>query len=248
MLDPWFVNDEIDAGFDFSFRGSCQGYVEGKGRTIAYAAYLKKRHQVRAGHHLAHYLSSHDEPMFLHELGDDVQKFKLCVALQMTSLGIPVIYYGEEVGRRGGAWPTNRGDMPWGERDIAPGNGAARDETMRAYYRQLITLRRAHPALARGAFRALSTDGDLLVFAREDEAADDAVIVAINRGEVQATAAVPLPPRWREVAVREALSGARAEMEDGQLVINTPPRAAQVYVAERRMAGVIAWPVFASRM
>jgi len=42
---------------------------------------------------------------------NDVAKFKLCVALQMTSFGIPVIYYGEEVGRRGGAWPTNRGDM-----------------------------------------------------------------------------------------------------------------------------------------
>ncbi|MEW5756966.1 MAG: alpha-amylase family glycosyl hydrolase [Pseudomonadota bacterium] len=248
VLEPWFSGDELDAGFDFTFRGSCQGYVEGKGRTIAYAAYLKKRHQVRAGYHLAHYLSSHDEPMFLHELGNDIQKFKLCAALQMTSLGIPVIYYGEEVARKGGAWPTNRGDMPWGDRAIAPGNGVARDEKLREYYRQLIALRRAHPALSRGAFRELATDGDLLVFAREDQASNDSVIVAVNRGEAQATATVPPPSRWTEEAVREALSGAPAEIDDGRLVIKTPPRTAQVYVVERRITGAIPWPTFASSM
>ena len=247
VLDPWFAKDEMDAGFDFSFRGSCQGFVEGKGRTVAFAAYLKKRHQVRRGYYLAHYLSSHDEPMLLHELGNDPQKFKLCVALQMTSPGIPVIYYGEEVGRRGGAWPTNRGDMPWGERAVAPGHGVPRDEALRTYYRDLIALRRTHPALTRGTFRELSTAGDLLVFAREDEASGDAVIVAVNRGADAAAAAVPLPERWRGLAVREALSGAPAMLEDGRLAIKAPPRTAQVYVTEPGTRGAIIWPTSASR-
>ncbi len=250
VLDPWFVNDEMDGGFDFSFRGGCQGFVEGKGRTVAYAAYLKKRHQVRQGHYLAHYLSSHDEPMLLHELGDDPQKFKLCVALQMTSLGIPVIYYGEEVGRRGGAWPTNRNDMPWGGRPVAPGQGVARDEALRTFYRHLIALRRAHPALTRGTFRELSTAGDLLVFAREDEASGDVVIVAVNRGTDAATATVPLPERWRGLVVREALSGTPAMLENGQLAITASPRTAQVYVTEPGtepgMTGAILWPTSAS--
>jgi alpha-amylase len=250
VLDPWFAKDEMDAGFDFTFRGGCQGFVEGKGRTVAYAAYLKKRHQVRQGHYLAHYLSSHDEPMLLHELGDDSQKFKLCVALQMTSLGVPVIYYGEEVGRRGGAWPTNRNDMPWGERSLAPGQGASRDEGLRTYYRTLIALRRAHPALTRGIFRAISTDGDLLVFAREDAASGDVAVVAVNRGADVASIAVPLPELWRGLAVRDALSGAPAMVEDGRLVIKSPPRTAQVYIAEPgtepEMTGAIPWPTFAS--
>lgn len=246
VLDPWFASDEMDAGFDFSFRGGCQGFVEGKGRTVAFAAYLRKRHQVREGYHLAHYLSSHDEPLFLHELGNDLQKFKLCVALQMTSLGIPVIYYGEEVARRGGAWPTNRGDMPWGRRTVAPGNGVPRDEALRDYYRQLIALRRAHPALSSGTFRELSTTGDLLVFAREDPASGDAVIVAINRGADSAAASVPMPERWRGATVREALTGAPAQLDDGRLAVKAPPRMAQVYVAELRTTGGIAWPIYAS--
>jgi alpha-amylase len=247
VLDPWFANDEMDAGFDFSFRGGCRGFVEGQGRTVAFAAYLKKRHQVRRGYHLAHYLSSHDEPMFLHELGNDLAKLRLCVALQMTSLGIPVIYYGEEVARRGGAWPSNRDDMPWGERAVAPGAGVARDEALRADYRRWITLRRAHPALARGTFRELSTAGDLLVFAREDEGSGDAVVVAINRGAESAAAAVPAPPRWRGRAVREALTGAAVTLDDGRLSIQAPPRSARVYVPQRATTGVIAWPISASR-
>ena len=37
--------------------------------------------------------------MALHELEGNVQRFKLCAALQMSILGMPVIYYGEEVAR-----------------------------------------------------------------------------------------------------------------------------------------------------
>jgi alpha-amylase len=248
VLDEWFAGDEMDAGFDFTFKGSCQSFVTGKGRTVAYAAYLAKRHRLRAGYHLAHYLSSHDEPMALHELGNDVARFKLCVALQMTSVGIPVIYYGEEVGRRGGAWPTNRNDMPWGARAVPPGKGVRRDEALRDYYRRLIVLRRAHPALARGGFRALATDGDLLVYAREDAAAKDAVIVAVNRGAQEASGSVPLPGGWKADAVREALSGARAEVREGELSVTVPARTAHVYVVGGATPGASAWRTSAFSM
>ena len=123
VLDDWFSDDELDAGFDFTFKGSCESFVQGKGRAIAFASYLEKRHKVRAGHLLSHYLSSHDEPMALHDLGGDKAALKLCIALQMTSLGIPMIYYGEEVGRADSVWPMNRSDMPWGTRDVLPGKG-----------------------------------------------------------------------------------------------------------------------------
>jgi glycosidase len=248
VLDPWFADDEMDAGFDFSFRGNCEGFVDGRGRAIAFASYLQKRHQVRQGHFLAQYLSSHDEPMFLSELGNDLARFKECVALQMTTIGIPVIYYGEEVARKGSTWPTNRSDMPWGNRAIQPGHGLRRNEALRDYYRQLIALRRAHPALSRGKFHALSTAGDLLVYAREDESSTDTVIIAVNRGAKAASASVPLPERWRDGLIHEALSGAAVQAHAGQLPINTPPHTAQVYVAERKITGAIAWRTSASNM
>jgi len=229
VLDDYFAADEMDAGFDFTFKGSCESFVQGKGRTVAFASYLEKRHKVREGYRLAHYLSSHDEPMALHNLGGDLAAFRLCVALQMTSVGIPTIYYGEEVGRQGSVWPVNRGDMPWGRRKVLPGQGLARDEDLRAYYKRLIELRRSHPALTTGTFRRLASDGDLLVFERSD-ATGGAVVVAVNRGQSEAAATVPAPAGWSAGPVRDALSGETAAVAGGNLEVRVPPRQARIYV------------------
>ena len=229
VLDEWFVNDEMDSGFDFTFSGSCRSFVEGKGRTIAFAAYLEKRHRVRDGYYLAHYLSSHDEPMALYELGYDVDKFRMCVALQMTSLGIPVIYYGEEVARKGSVWPTNRKNMPWGERDVRPGNGVERDESLRAYYQKLIQIRRDHRALSRGNYTRLYWEGDLLMFSRVDEESGDAVVVAVNRGSVEATGSVPTPAAWGEQVIRELITEKGLEAYRDELTVTVPAMETRIY-------------------
>ncbi len=230
VLDDYFAHDEMDAGFDFTFKGSCESFVQGKGRTIAFASYLEKRHKVRPGYLLAHYLSSHDEPMAIHDLEGDLDAFRLCVALQLTSVGIPTIYYGEEVARAGSVWPLNRGDMPWGKRPVAPGRGLDRDEQLREYYRTLIATRRAHAALTQGGYTRLSAEGDLLVFQRTDDASGDAVVVAVNRGQAEATVSVPAPAAWQGTAVREVLGGTAATVTDGRLAVNVPARQARVYV------------------
>jgi alpha-amylase len=220
----------MDAGFDFTFKGRCESFVQGKGRTIAFASYLEKRHRVREGYHLAHYLSSHDEPMALHNLGGDLDAFRLCVALQLTSFGIPTIYYGEEVARDGSVWPLNRKDMPWGERDVLPGRGVQRDEGLREYYRKLIAARRENTALSRGAYRSLATDGDLLVFERHDAASGNTVVVAVNRGKTEGRASVAVPSAWSGGDVGEVITSAPADIGGGQLGIVVPPRQARVYV------------------
>jgi alpha-amylase len=229
VLDPYFAGDEMDAGFDFTFKGSCESFVQGKGRTVAFSAYLERRHRVRAGYHLSHYLSSHDEPMALYDLRGDKEALRLCVALQMTSLGIPMIYYGEEVARPGSVWPMNRTDMPWGDRDVAPGRGGARDESLRDYYQRLIQVRRDHRSLSSGAYRALSTDGDLLVFERSDASSGDVTVVAVNRGRAAASVAVPAPPAWNGAPAVDAIDGAAAAVTSGMLAVEVPPRSARVY-------------------
>ncbi len=231
VLDPWFVNDEMDAGFDFTFKGSCESYVQGKGRTVAFGAYLERRHRVRDGYHLSHYLSSHDEPMSLHNLGGDREAFRLCVALQMTTLGIPMIYYGEEVGRPGSVWPMNRGDMPWGPRDVQPGAGLQRDESLRDWYRRLIAIRRAHPALSAGSHRNLATDGDLLVFERTAAGGGEIVVVAVNRGRDEAAVDLPVPATWATASVEEQLTGSSIPIAGGRLPVAVPPRTVRIYTA-----------------
>ena len=237
VLDAWFEPDELDAGFDFGFKGSCQAFVKGRGRTIAFSRYLQKRHRIREGYHLAHYLSTHDEPMGLYELDDDRQKFALCAAVQMAVVGMPVIYYGEEVARGGSVWPTNRNDMPWGKRDILPGKGDKRDEEMREFYRKLIATRRTHPVLSRGEYVELSTDGDLLVFAKRDPESDDAVIVAVNRGADEISVEVEAPGEWGGRGGRDAIGGATIPTDNNKLTLNVPGGRAQYWVMDTAGAG-----------
>jgi len=233
VMDDYFENDEMDAGFDFSFRGSAMAFLQGRGRTIAFSRYLMKRHKVRRGYLLSHYLSSHDEPGALHQLGGDKTLFKLTAALQMTTLGAPMIYYGEEVGRIGGDWPENRSDMPWGERPIQPGAGDARDEDMRAFYKKLIATRRANPPLWGGDYEELSVEGDLLVFARVVASPRATAIVAVNRGDAPATASVATPPDWRGRTVTEALSDAETKADGDVFEIKAPAKTALIFTVKQ---------------
>jgi alpha-amylase len=229
VLDPWFAGDELDAGFDFGFQGSALAFVEGRGRTVAFDRYLASRARVRPGHHLAHYLSSHDVPGALFQLGGRRDLFRLAAVLALTARGIPVVYYGEEVGRPGGDWPANRSDMPWGERDVLPGKGLPRDEALRADYRKLIGIRRAHPALSRGTHQGLATDGDPYVFARREAASGDVVVVAVNRGERTGTATFAEPPEWGGAEVRDLLGAAPIRRAGGRVEVEVRGRDAAVF-------------------
>lgn len=228
-LDPFFERDEIDAGFDFSFKGSCEAFVSGRGRAVAYGSYLGSRHKVRKGYVLAHYLSSHDEPMALSNLEGDKDKFRLCAAIQMTSIGMPVIYYGEEVARSGSEWPLNRTDMPWGDRDIDPGKGTARDEAMRDFYKSLLQIRKLHPALRRGGYTLLSSPQDkVLSYSRDDAASNDKVLVLVNREAQEVVANIKLPDAWGEKYATDEMSGEKITTTAGRIELVMAPKSVRI--------------------
>jgi len=229
VLDPWFSGDELDAGFDFSFQGSVLSWLQGRGRTIGFDHYLKSREKIRNGYRVSHFLSSHDVPGALYQLKGDKNLFRLAVIVQLTSLGIPMIYYGEEVGREGGDWPDNRSDMPWGDRKILPGLNQPRDEKLRADYIKLIELRKDHPALWRGTHAALSTEGDLLAFSQEDSQSNDFVVVAINRGSNPAVFGFQAPPQWTGKSIRDAWNNVVLSSTAG---LSVPPHAAMLLVGQ----------------
>lgn len=226
-LDPWFERDELDAGFDFSFQGSVLAFLQGRGRTIAFDRYLAQRHRVRDGYLLAHFLSSHDVPGALFQLGGDLEAFRLAAVLQLTTLGLPTLYYGEEVGRVGGAWPENRSDMP-----------ARGDEALRGFYKRLIATRRAHPALSRGTHRGLVMDADVYAFARQDAASRDGVIVVVNRGRVAGRVSLEPLPEWGAREVVEALGG-RVVPHAERLEVEVSPRSALILTAGNQE---VVWP------
>ena len=232
VLDPWFSGDEMDAGFDFSFQGSVISFVKGRGRSVAFDRYLKSREKTRSGYLLSHFLSSHDVPGALFQLEGDKQLFRLAAIVQFTSIGIPMVYYGEEVGRMGGDWPDNRSDMPWGDRRILPGADQPRDDSLRADYKKLIEIRKKHQSLSRGVHTGLNTEGDALVYSQHDAQTNDLVVVAINRGSNPIPVNIPFPEQWSGKTVRDAWNNKTPESMSQALQFTIDPRSANIWVAE----------------
>ncbi|MBL0275901.1 MAG: DUF3459 domain-containing protein [Anaeromyxobacter sp.] len=130
----------------------------------------------------APFLSNHDQPREALVVGGDAAALKLAAATLLALPGTPFLYYGEELGMLGGAAADDRNKRtpyPWTA--DAPGHGfttgapwfqapeaagvdlaSARADPASLWhvYRELIALRHARPALARGeAARPVVTGG-----------------------------------------------------------------------------------------
>lgn len=132
----------------------------------------------------------------------------LALGLLLTLPGMPVIYYGDEVGLAGGADPDNRRVMPVLE-DLSPARVALLEQT-----RRLGALRRCVPALRRGVQVPVVVGSDQYAFVRD--AGDQApAVVLVHRGEepgsmeVRATA---LPNAVPVGLYEDALTGERFEV------------------------------------
>ncbi len=148
-----------------------------------------------------------------------------------------MIYYGEEMARPGGDWPDNRSDMPWGGRNILPGAGVPRDEALRADYKKLIGIWRAHRALSRGTHTAVATDGDLYAFLRRDEASKDAVVVAVNRGTAPATLKLAVREEWGAGDPEDAWKGGTVGRSGDTIEATVAPPSARILTRPRSKVG-----------
>jgi len=151
-----FAADTLDGIFDFAFRSNTLNFLTGVSDAARYARQFAGRSDVAEGHVLAPFLSNHDVPMMLALLRGDTAKLRLAFALLMFAEGPPVIAWGEELGRAGGAWPDNRQDMPW----------EGGDASLQAELTDLIALRHADPDMRHGAVETLFAKGDLLALRR----------------------------------------------------------------------------------
>jgi len=99
---------------------------------------------------------------------------KLFITLQMTYVGAPMIYYGDEVGMWGGNDPDSRKPMLWSdinyENEQYLPNGNKRIEAdvdqvsinndLKEYYQKLISMRNKYPALQLGDFNNILINND----------------------------------------------------------------------------------------
>lgn len=98
--------------------------------------------------------------------------------------------------------PNNRKPMLWKDLEPygKPSDNRVMDEQL-AYYKQVIALRNAHPALRTGSFQTLLTDDEHDVWMFLREGSGEQVLVALNASGTAASISIPetLGTGWTQV-------------------------------------------------
>lgn len=139
-----------------------------------------------------------------------VESITLMATMQMTFEGAPCIYYGDEIGLRGGKDPDCRRTYPWDKPEL-------QNRELFAHYRKLIVIRKANRSLRDGTFNPFLVDSDREMYAFERRSGDSHCIVALNRSKHGHR--VDLPAHCKGT---ELLSGKRIDANH----INVPARGA----------------------
>jgi neopullulanase len=155
---------------------------------------------------------------------DPYDKTFLALTFVLTQPGVPLIYYGDEIGTPGTADPDNRRMMKWS--GLSP-----REQGLLDRVKIVSKARGTHPGLMRGARRTLYTDGDGYVYARGG--ALDVAVVALNRGSTNRSVHVILPPELGVpdgTVLRDLLGGPSVTATAGALDVPLTIRGAQLFV------------------
>jgi glycosidase len=165
-------------------------------------------------------VDSHDTERILTDLVGDRNELKLVAGFQLTWLGAPTIYYGDEAGLTGATDPDDRRTFPWDHQDT----------DLEAYYRKLIAIRRANPALRDGGVFPLLVDNThrVVAFLRSDQ--KQHAVVVLNDGGASRTINLQVPGVASATSLTDALSGKAYVVSAGKLSIQAQAHTLSILV------------------
>ena len=171
----WLDGSMFDSAMNYDFRKHCRRFfAEGSIDAEAFSArvtdmLMRYRRQITAAQ--LNLLDSHDVSRFLSLCGGDWRRYKLAVLFMLCFVGMPTVFYGDELGVQGVLEKDYRAPMPW----------EGGDGELWEFFRKAICLRKENIALRRGSYRLLEAREQLLVFERS--LGEEKITVALNAGE-----------------------------------------------------------------
>ncbi len=172
------------------------------------------------------------------------RRMKQAIVCQMTFVGAPMIYYGDEAGMWSPDDPSNRQPMIWRDRMPYDGSGVAFDADIFGWYQRLAALRVGLGSLQRGFFRTLIADDGTGVLAYARDLDNQHVYIVINRSPEAREVSIPLAQGDRGAVMIDWLDPAQAQvvMDDADTA-DARPRLVPV-----EDAGRVAGPEFTVRL
>lgn len=201
----------IDGMTDYPlFKGIRNAFTRfGKTDTLIHA--IEKRNNYSNPDINGIFIDNHDNKRLITYAGDKGSEYlKQALTFIMTYPSIPIIYYGTEIGMKGGDDPDNRRDMNF---------ETIKDSEALTFYKKLVELRGSNPAIKEGSIELLDYDSYFFSYMREK--ADKSVIVIYNLQDKEKSVIVNIPTK--AVAYEDILTGKAYNVKDNKLEIALHP-------------------------
>lgn len=168
--------DQVDSIMNYPFRESVKSYFAK--RTVSTRQFEDELTAARMQYMdvinrtMLNLLCSHDTERFLSSCGGKTERMKCTAVFQFTYIGVPYIYYGDEIAMDGGKDPECRKCMIW--------NTDKQNSDLLGLFKKLCSIRKENACLVYGGYRSLS-NGNVLAFSRDYNGSS--VIVVINNSD-----------------------------------------------------------------
>jgi cyclomaltodextrinase len=183
----WLQGDQFDSVMNYRWRGVtldffAQDKLSPTGFDSAMAR-IREDYPDSATDVMFNILDSHDTERIRNLCGGNWLRQRQATLFQLTYPGTPCIYYGDEIGLEGGRDPDDRRCMIWDRAQW-------RTEVL-AFYKQALSLRRAHPALRRGDYRTVLAEDGAGLYAFTRTYGRERALIVFNRSDRPQQAIVP---------------------------------------------------------
>jgi glycosidase len=139
-------------------------------------------------------------------------KLKLHLAYILTIPGVPIIYYGDEIGVTGAADPDNRRMMRFGD-DLNQYEKLTLEDVSK-----LIHIRKENSALRYGDFLTLQADENIYAYLRSDM--NERVLIIVNKNSNQQKIKLTLPGIYNVTKAKNLIDGNEFDVKNNKFDVN----------------------------
>ncbi|MDZ7625344.1 MAG: alpha-amylase family glycosyl hydrolase [Ignavibacteriaceae bacterium] len=225
LISSYVSNGQLNSQFNFNlYDTAIPVFLDEENSFELLDLQMQKTFQVYGVNHLmGNLVSSHDKIRYMAYADGDLEindgraneiawtnppkidnpssydKLKLHLAYILTIPGVPVIYYGDEIGMTGAADPDNRRMMRFGNQLSETEKKMIKDVS------NIIHIRKDHPALRHGDFLTLRADKNIYAYIRSDM--NERILVVLNKSMKEQTVALDLPVIYTIRKATDLISG-----------------------------------------
>ncbi len=129
---------------------------------------------------------------------EEIRLQKLFILFQMTNVGAPMVYYGDEVGMWGANDPDCRKPMIWDDIQYEDSDVSINSDLF-DFYKKAISIRRNNVSLNIGDFQTLITNDSENLYAFMRSSAKQKIVVVINNSDSEKVIQLPIKGKFKQI-------------------------------------------------